>query len=45
MSEDNLDFLRERGAQYIVGTPSGLLKDFEEELDYKIGQHVEAALK
>ena len=33
VSEDNLDFLRERGAQYIVGTPRAVLKDFEKELD------------
>ena len=33
VSEDNLDFLRKRGAKYIVGTLRGLLKDFSEELD------------
>jgi transposase len=32
VSEDNLVFLRERGAKYIVGTPRGMLKTFEREL-------------
>ncbi len=31
-SEDNLDYLRERGALYIVGTPKGQLRQFEREL-------------
>ena len=29
MSEDNMDFLREREARYIVGTPKSDLKKFE----------------
>lgn len=29
VSEDNIDFLRERGARYIVGTPKSQLKAFE----------------
>lgn len=33
VSEDNLEFLRERGATYIVGTLRGLLKDFKKEID------------
>jgi transposase len=33
VSEENLDFLRERGAQYIVGTPRAVLKNFGKELD------------
>jgi transposase len=32
VSEDNLKFLRERGAQYIVGTPKQLLHKFEQQL-------------
>ena len=31
-SEDNLEYLRERGALYIVGTPKGQLRQFEREL-------------
>jgi transposase len=33
VSEENLDFLRGRGAQYIVGTPRAVLKNFGRELD------------
>ena len=29
VSEENIDFLRERGARYIVGTPKSQLKSFE----------------
>jgi len=32
VSEENLDFLRKRGAQYIVGTLRAVLKDFDGEL-------------
>jgi transposase len=32
VSEDNLDFLREREARYLVGTPKGQLRRFEEQL-------------
>ena len=32
VSEDNLDFLREKKALYIVGTPKAKLKDFEKDL-------------
>ncbi len=32
VSEDNLDYLRERDALYIVGTPKGRLRQFEREL-------------
>ena len=32
ISEDNLDFLRSRNAQYIVGTPKARLRQFEKEL-------------
>jgi len=32
ISEDNLDFLRNRNAFYLVGTPKGQLKRFEEQL-------------
>jgi transposase len=32
VSEDNLDYLRERKALYIVGTPKGRLHQFEQEL-------------
>ena len=32
ISEDNLAFLREGGRRYIVGTPKGMLRQFEREL-------------
>jgi len=32
VSEDNLAFLRQRGGSYIVGTPKGMLKRFEQYL-------------
>jgi transposase len=32
VSEDNIDFLREDGRRYIVGTPKSMLKKFEAEL-------------
>jgi transposase len=32
VSEDNLTFLRKRGGSYIVGTPKGMLKRFEQHL-------------
>ncbi len=32
VSNDNLEFLRERGAKYIVGTPKAMLRAFEREL-------------
>jgi transposase len=32
VSEENLKFLRERGGQYIVGTPKALLRQFEQHL-------------
>jgi transposase len=32
VSEENLQFLRERGGQYIVGTPKSMLRQFEQQL-------------
>ncbi len=32
VSEENLRYLRERGAQYIVGTPKAMLRQFEQHL-------------
>jgi len=32
VSEENLDYLREKGALYIVGTPKGRLRSFEKQL-------------
>ncbi len=41
MSEANLKYLRERGAQYIVGTPKAMLRQFERHLteaDWTVAQ-------
>ncbi|HWQ68409.1 MAG TPA: IS1634 family transposase [Patescibacteria group bacterium] len=32
VSEDNLEFMRQRGARYLVGTPKSMLRTFEQEL-------------
>jgi hypothetical protein len=32
VSQENFEFLRQRGAQYIVGTPKAQLRQFEKEL-------------
>ena len=32
VSEDNVEFLKEGGRRYILGTPKGMLKQFEQEL-------------
>ena len=35
VSEENIDYLAERKAYYIVGTPRGLLKEFESNITDK----------
>ena len=46
VSEENLDYLRERGARYIVGTPKGRLRRFERELcEHKDWQEVEPGVE
>lgn len=32
VSEENLEFLRQRGARYLVGTPKSMLKRYEREM-------------
>jgi len=32
VSEDNLDYMRRKGARYLVGTPKAMLKKFEQQL-------------
>lgn len=41
VSEDNLQFMRERGAHYLVGTPRSMLRNFEQELLEKDWQEVQ----
>ena len=41
VSEENLDYLRQRGARYVVGTLRGLLKSFKEDMGLKGWDEVE----
>lgn len=41
VSEENIDYLIERRARYIVGTPRGLLKEFESNITDKSWQEIE----
>jgi len=45
VSEANLRFLRQRGGQYIVGTPKSLLRSFEKELTEQDWQTVQAGVE
>lgn len=46
VSEENLDYLRERNAMYIVGTPKGRLRKFDQELlECKDWQQVEPGVE
>jgi transposase len=45
VSEVNLDWLRQRGAQYLVGTPKGMLRKFEKPLLEKDWREVEAGIE
>ena len=45
VSEENLQFLRDRGAQYIVGTPKSTLKSFEQALLAKDWAEVEEGIE
>ncbi len=44
-SEDNLEFLKEGGRRYILGTAKGMLKRFEQELTAKDGKEVHEGLE
>jgi transposase len=45
VSEENLKFLRERGGQYIVGTPKAQLRQFEEFLTRKDWHEAQAGVE
>ena len=45
VSEENLKFLRDRGGQYIVGTPKSLLRKFEQHLTEESWTTVPAGVK
>jgi len=45
ISQENIEFLKEGGRQYIVGTPKGMLRKFERELLSEDWQSVHAGLE
>ena len=45
VSEENLQFIRERGGSYIVGTPKAMLRQFEQYMTDKDWQEVQAGLE
>ena len=45
VSEENLEFLRSRGGQYIVGTPKAMLRRFEQHLLEKSWQEVQEGVE
>lgn len=45
VSEANLEFLRERGGQYIVGTPKAMMRQFERDLAGPDWQAVQAGVE
>lgn len=45
VSEENLEYLRSRGARYLVGTPKSLLKKFEHQLLEQNWEEVQAGVE
>lgn len=45
VSEENIEFMKERGARYIVGTPKSMLKKFEQELLAKGWEEVQPGVE
>lgn len=45
VSESNLDFMKKRGAKYIVGTPKSMLRKFEQELVTKGWEEVHCGVE
>lgn len=45
VSDENLEFLHEKGGQYIVGTPKPMLREFEKELLEKTWTEVEPGVE
>lgn len=45
VSEENLEYLRRKGTQYIVGTPKSMLKHFEAELSEMSWEEVEPGVE
>jgi len=45
VSEDNLDYMRQKGARYLVGTPKSMLKKFEQQLLSKDWEEVQSGVE
>jgi transposase len=45
VSEENIEFMQERGARYLVGTPKSMLKKFEQELLAKDWEEVHPSVE
>lgn len=45
VSEDNLDYMRKKGARYLVGTPKSMLKKFEQQLLSKDWEEVQSGVE
>lgn len=45
VSEENIEFMRKRGARYIVGTPKSMLRKFEQELLAKGWEEVQPGVE
>ena len=45
VSEENIEFMKERGAKYIVGTPKAMLRKFEQELLSKEWEEVHSGVE
>lgn len=45
VSEDNLDYMRRKGARYLVGTPKAMLRKFERQLPSRDWEEVQAGVE
>jgi len=45
VSEDNLDYMRQKGARYLVGTPKSMLKKFEQQLLSRDWEEVQSGVE
>jgi CRISPR/Cas system-associated protein endoribonuclease Cas2 len=45
VSEDNLEYMRQKGARYLVGTPKAMLKKFEQQLLSQAWEEVQSGVE
>jgi transposase len=45
VSEDNLDYMRQKGARYLVGTPKSMLKKFDQQLLSRDWEEVQSGVE